>query len=66
MRQKQLKMSASCHFEFYLAAKFFMVVLCESLHFVLYNACCSYFALFSSYVNITKLLKFEMAAKRPF
>ena len=41
----------------FISAKFVMVVLCESLHFVLY-AWCSYFALFLSYVNITKLLKF--------
>ena len=40
----------------FISVKFFMVVLCESLHFVLY-AWCSYFALFLSYLNITKLLR---------
>ena len=49
----------------FISAKCFIVVLCESLHFVLY-AWCSYFALFLSYVNITQLLKLKMAAKRPF
>ena len=48
-----------------ISTKFFIMVLCESLHFVLY-AWCSYFRLFLSYVNITELLKFKMNAKRPF
>ena len=39
--------------------------LCETSHFVL-CAWSSFFALFLSYVNITKFLKFKMAAKRPF
>ena len=41
----------------FISAKFFMVVLCESLHFVLY-AWCSYFALFfeaSKYHKITQI-----------
>ena len=37
----------------------------ESLHFVLY-AWSSYFALILGGVNITKLLKFKMAARPPF
>ena len=39
--------------------------LCETLHSVLYSWS-SYFAFFFSKLNITKLLKFKMATKRPF
>ena len=39
--------------------------LCKTLHFVLYSWS-SYFAFFFSYVYILKLLKFKMAALRPF
>ena len=39
--------------------------LCESLHFVLF-ARSSYFALILSCVNIIKLLKFKIAAGKPF
>ena len=39
--------------------------LCESLHFVLY-AWSSYFALILSRLNITKLIKFKIAAGHPF
>ena len=61
MRKKTIKNDRQSAILNCISAKFFMVVLCESLHFVLY-AWCSYFALFLSYINITKLLKFIMAA----
>ena len=48
------------------SAKFSHVLsLCESLNFVLY-VWSSYFALILSCVNITKLLKFKMAARPPY
>ena len=53
------------NFGFYFCKIFHGLSLCESLHLILY-AWFSYFALFLSYVDITKLLKFKMAAKKPF
>ena len=49
----------------FMSAKFGMAYPCNTLHFVLY-AWCSYFPLFLSYVNITKLLKFKMAFLKSF
>ena len=62
--KKQFKMPVG-HFGFYFCEICHGLSLCESLHFVLY-AWSSYLALLLSYVNITKLLKFKIAAKQPF
>ena len=57
--------SAMGHFIFYFCKMCHALSFCETLYFV----SCSwsrYFALCQSYVNITKLLQFKMAAKRSF
>ena len=64
---KQLKMSQSAILDF-ISAKFIMGYPCLShyiLFYVLY-AWSSYSALLLSCVNITKLLKFKMAARQSF
>ena len=64
-KKKQLEMTVSRPFWFYFCKIYHELSLCESLNFVLY-AWSSYFALILSCVNITKLLKFKMAARQPF
>ena len=60
--KKQFKMTASWPFRILFLRNLSWVILVSS-QFVL-HAWSRYFALFLSYVNITKLLK--MAARRPF
>ena len=51
----------------FIFAKFVMGYPCVSPHILFYmHGPASFFALFLSYANITKFLKFKMAAKRPF
>ena len=61
--KKKVKWVTGSHVGFYKCEICHGLSLCETLHFVLY-LWSSYFAFFE--VNITKLIKFIMATKRPF
>ena len=50
----------------FISAKFVIGYPCVSPHILFYMHGPAFFALFLRYVNITKFLKFKMAAKRPF
>ena len=65
MRKKTNKNYGQLAIFYFIFAKFGMCYPCVRPHIVLY-AWSSFFALFLSYVNITKFLKFKMTAKRPF
>ena len=63
--KKPLRMNACRHFKFYFCTIFHGLSLCDTLHFVLHSWS-SYYVLSLSYINITKLPKFKMTAKRSF
>ena len=64
-RDNEKKGPTGGHFGFYNCEICHGLSLCETSHFVLYSWS-SYFAFLLSLVNITRLLKFKMATKRPF